>query len=53
MGTLMYNSEWNRLELDGDELQTGDRVEIFVFGYWILDRLLWIRQGGICSRLTW
>jgi YesN/AraC family two-component response regulator len=35
MGTLMYNSEWNRLELDGDELQTGDRVEIFVFGYWI------------------
>lgn len=35
MGTLMYNSEWNRLELDGDALQTGDKVEICVFGYWI------------------
>ncbi|HEX6482168.1 MAG TPA: response regulator [Ktedonobacteraceae bacterium] len=35
MGTLIYNSEWNRLELDGDPLQSGQRVEIFVFGYWI------------------
>ncbi|HEX6483778.1 MAG TPA: response regulator [Ktedonobacteraceae bacterium] len=35
MGTLMYNSEWNRLELDGDPLQSGERVEVFVFGYWI------------------
>lgn len=35
MGTLMYSSEWNSLELDGYELQNGESVEISVFGYWI------------------
>ncbi|TMD80050.1 MAG: hybrid sensor histidine kinase/response regulator [Chloroflexi bacterium] len=35
MGTVMYNSERNSLELDGHELQNGDKVDIFVFGYWI------------------
>src|SRR5947208_5706517 len=35
MGTVMYNSEWNSLELDGHELQSGDKVEISIFGYWI------------------
>src|SRR5438067_11052249 len=34
MGTMMYNSEGNSLELDGHELQNGDKVDIFVFGYW-------------------
>ena len=31
----MYNSERDSLELDGYELQKGERVEIAVFGYWI------------------
>src|SRR2546421_7195164 len=35
MGTLMYNSERDSLELDAYELQKGERVEISVFGYWI------------------
>src|SRR5256885_2358309 len=35
MGTVMYNSEWDSLELDGHELQSGDKVEISIFGYWI------------------
>ena len=35
MGTLMYNSERDSLELDGYELHNGERVEIAVFGYWI------------------
>ena len=35
MGTVMYNSERNSLELDEHELQNGDKVDIFVFGYWI------------------
>ncbi|HEX6556180.1 MAG TPA: response regulator [Ktedonobacteraceae bacterium] len=35
MATLMYNSEGDSLELDGSELQKGERVEISVFGYWI------------------
>jgi signal transduction histidine kinase len=35
MGTLMYNSERDSLELDGYELHKGERVEIAVFGYWI------------------
>ncbi len=30
MGTVMYNSERNSLELDGHELQNGDKVDIFV-----------------------
>src|SRR5437588_8344332 len=35
MGTLMYNSERDSLELDAHDLQKGERVEISVFGYWI------------------
>src|SRR5947209_17029302 len=31
----MYNSEGESLELDGSELQKGDKVEISVFGSWI------------------
>src|SRR5436853_6575980 len=45
MGTLMYNSKWNSLELDGRELQNGDKVEISVFGYWIPGQIALDRSG--------
>jgi FixJ family two-component response regulator len=34
-GTLIYNSEYNCLELDGYELQSGENIEIRVFGSWV------------------
>ncbi len=40
MGTLMYNGEWNSLELDGYELHSGESLEISVFGYWIPGQLV-------------
>ncbi len=38
-GTLMYNSEWNSLALDGYELHGGESMEVSVFGYWIPGQL--------------
>ena len=35
IGTLVYNSECNCLELDGYELPCGENIEIRVFGSWI------------------
>src|SRR5437588_6898094 len=46
MGTVMYNSERNSLELDGHELQNGDKVDIFVFGYWIPGQIALDTSGG-------
>ena len=40
MGTLMYDSDWNSLELDGYELHSGENVEISVFGSWIPGQLV-------------
>jgi hypothetical protein len=34
-GTLTYNNEWHAFELAGYELQSGESVEVSVFGYWI------------------
>src|SRR5438552_10123848 len=45
MGTVMYNSEWDSLELDGHELQSGDKVEISIFGYWIPGQIALDRSG--------
>jgi FixJ family two-component response regulator len=46
MGTVMYNSERNSLELDGHELQNDDKVDIFVFGYWIPGQIALDTSGG-------
>src|ERR1051326_7586426 len=45
MGTLVYNSEYNCLELDGYELQCGEVIEIRVFGSWIPGQVL-VDAGG-------
>ncbi len=36
---LTYNSEWHSFELDGYELQSGESIEVSVFGYWIPGQL--------------
>lgn len=43
--TLIYNSEYNCLELDGYELQTGENIEIRVFGSWIPGQIA-VDAGG-------
>ena len=45
MGTLVYNSAYNCLELDGYELQCGEVIEIRVFGSWIPGQIL-VDPGG-------
>jgi FixJ family two-component response regulator len=45
MGTLVYNSEYNCLELDGYELQCGEFIELRVFGSWIPGQIL-VDPGG-------
>ena len=44
-GTLIYNSECNCLELDGYELQSGENIEIRVFGSWIPGQIA-VDSGG-------
>jgi YesN/AraC family two-component response regulator len=44
-GTLVYNSECNCLELDGYELQSGENIEIRVFGSWIPGQVA-VDSGG-------
>ncbi len=34
-GKLLFNKEYNSLELDGYELQNGESIEIRVFGSWV------------------
>src|SRR6266496_1473283 len=36
---LTYNSEWHSFELDGYELQSGESIEVSVFGCWIPGQL--------------
>jgi DNA-binding response OmpR family regulator len=43
--TLIYNSEYNCLELDGYELQCGKNIEIRVFGSWIPGQIA-VDTGG-------
>ncbi|GCE48866.1 histidine kinase/DNA gyrase B/HSP90-like ATPase [Thermosporothrix hazakensis] len=44
-GVLAYNSETNRLELDGYELQRGESIEIHVLGSWIPGQIA-LDSGG-------
>lgn len=44
-GTLVYNSECNCLELEGYELQSGENIEIRVFGSWIPGQIA-VDSGG-------
>ena len=44
-GTLIYNGECNCLELDGYELQSGENIEIRVFGSWIPGQIA-VDSGG-------
>src|SRR5713101_7671910 len=55
---LAYDGACNCLELDGYELQHGDRLEVSVFGYWVpgevgLDQAGWylLTLDGVAIRL--
>lgn len=44
-GTLIYNSEYNYLELNGYELRSDDNIEINILGSWIPGRIA-VDNGG-------